>query len=111
MASAEITKLKVLLKESEYPQFSDEELNMFLIENDGDVYLTASELCYLKADGDKKITIGPITIENPGADFWTALAIRYKAKSVELKQSNSGFSDGLSSGRMRRADDIPCRRR
>lgn len=106
MASADITKLKVLLKESEYPQFSDEELSMFLTENNNDVYLTASELCYLKADGDKKITIGPITIENPGADFWTALAIRYKAKSAELKQASTGASRGLSRGRMRRADDI-----
>ena len=108
---SDLTKLKVLLKEDEYPQFSDNELNMFLEENDGDVYLTASELCYLKADGDKRIIIGPITIENPGADFWESLALRYKAKSTELKQSLNGSSGGLSRGRMRRADDIQCRRR
>ena len=43
-----LEKLKILLLESKYPFFSDEQLQMFLDDNEGDVYKTASELCYLK---------------------------------------------------------------
>ena len=84
-----INKLKILLLENKYPFFSDEELQLFLDENDNDVYTTASTLCYLKADGDKKVTVGPITIESAGAEFWINLAERYSKKSIELANKNN----------------------
>lgn len=89
-----LNKLKILLLESKYPFFSDEQLQMFLDDNEGDVYKTASELCYLKADGDSKVTVGPITIESAGADFWINLAEKYSKKSDELANKNSGSSLG-----------------
>lgn len=89
-----LEKLKILLLESKYPFFSDEQLQIFLDDNEDDVYKTASELCYLKADGDSKVTVGPITIESAGADFWINLAEKYSKKSDELASKNSGASLG-----------------
>lgn len=91
-----LDKLKILLLESKYPFFSDEELQLFLEENDNKVYKTASILCHLKADGDKKIVVGPITIEGPGADFWINLSEEYKNKSneIEIDNNNNNSSNG-----------------
>ena len=61
--------LKVLILESKYPLFSDEELNAFLELNENNIYKTASELCIMKADGEESITVGPITIKNASKDF------------------------------------------
>ena len=106
-----LEQLKILLNESTYPQFTDEQLTTFLTKNNGDVYLTASELCLLKANGDKKIKIGPITIEGADASYWMNLRMEYKAKSEEELKKKNLSSGGLSRGRMRRADDRICRRR
>ena len=73
----ELQKLKILLLESKYPFFTDEELTVFLEDNGNDVYKTASELCMLKADGDKSVTVGPIKIESAGSDFWINLSQKY----------------------------------
>ena len=70
------------------------------ITNDNDVYTTASTLCYLKADGDNKVTVGPITIESAGAEFWINLAERYSKKATELANKNNSTTS--SSGYINR---------
>ena len=95
-----INKLKIVLLENKYPFFSDKELQLFLDENDNDVYTTASTLCYLKADGDNKVTVGPITIESAGAEFWINLAERYSKKATELANKNNSTTS--SSGYINR---------
>lgn len=100
----ELKLLKVLLQESKYPRFSDDELSMFLTANKKNVYKTASELCILKADDDQEVTVGPIKIKGPGADYWTNLSDKYAvmAKSTgEGSPNSSGYKT-----RMERADDI-----
>lgn len=87
----DLTKLKILLFESKYPYFTDEELTLFLEENEGDVYKTASELCLLKADSDNKVTVGPITIEGAGADYWTRLSYQYSRKIKPDKPGGNGY--------------------
>ena len=82
-----LQKLKILLQEAEYPAFTDEELNAFLNDNEGNVYLTASELCLIKANKDSKITVGPITIESAGPDYWIKLSETY---SIKANKSNNG---------------------
>lgn len=99
-----IKKLKILLKEDTYPYFDDDALEIFLDENENDVYKTASELCLLKADSEKSIKVGPITIENPDPEFWKDLSIKYKAKSQEIA-AKEGKSTGVYSNRIRRLDD------
>lgn len=83
-------KLKILLFESKYPYFTDEELNLFLEENKGNIYKTASELCLIKADSDNKVTVGPITIEGAGADYWLRLSHQY-SKKAKLVNSDSTY--------------------
>lgn len=84
-------KLKLLLFESKYPYFTDEELSLFLEENEGDIYKTASELCLLKADSDSKVTVGPITIEGAGAEYWTRLSTQYASKIKSTNSETSGY--------------------
>lgn len=88
--------LKLLLQEKKYPYFSDEELTLLLESNNNDVYLTASKLCIMKADGDKKITVGPITIEGPGADYWLNLSKDYLSKSTSTSITTGGYKTSMS---------------
>ena len=90
----ELQKLKILLLESKYPLFTDEELTVFLEDNGKNVYKTASELCLLKADNDKSVTVGPIKIESAGSEFWLKLSEKYAEE-----QSNSGGSGSHTSNK------------
>lgn len=84
----DLNKLKILLFENKYPYFTDEELTLFLEENKGNVYKTASELCLLKADSDNKVTVGPITIEGAGAEYWTRLHYQYAEKANAVNDTS-----------------------
>ena len=74
-----LQKLKILLQEAEYPAFTDEELNAFLNDNEG------------KANKDSKITVGPITIESAGPDYWIKLSETY---SIKANKSNNDTTSG-----------------
>ena len=97
-----IEKLKILLLEDKYPYFDEDTLVEFLMENNNDVYKTASELCYLKADGDTSVKVGPIEIESPGSAFWVQLAVQYLEKSKKLNASGNSSSTTGYKTRMRR---------
>lgn len=92
--------LKLLLQEKKYPYFSNEELSLMLESNNNDVYATASKLSLMKADGDKKIKIGPIEIEGPGADYWINLSKEYISKAT-----SSSITSGYKTS-MRRSDEV-----
>lgn len=81
--------LSLLVQEAQYPQFSEDELEAMLKLNDNNVYLTASTICKMKANGDKKITVGPITIEGPGADYWLNLSEEYSVKGAKTNSSST----------------------
>ena len=98
----QIEKLKILLLEDKYPYFDEDTLVEFLMENNNDVYKTASELCYLKADGDTSVKVGPIEIESPGSAFWVQLAVQYLEKSKKLNESGNSSSTTGYKTRMRR---------
>lgn len=98
----QIEKLKILLLEDKYPYFDEDTLVEFLMENNNDVYKTASELCYLKADGDTSVKVGPIEIESPGSAFWVQLAVQYLEKSKKLNESGNSYSTTGYKTRMRR---------
>ncbi|WP_143314201.1 hypothetical protein [Clostridium sp. HBUAS56017] len=101
----DLNLLKILLQEKKYPYFSDEELTTLLAANNNNVYLTASSLCVMKADNDKEITVGPITIKGPGADYWTNLSTQYSAIASRTSSSNGSTTNGYKC-RMNRMDDI-----
>ena len=86
----ELQKLKILLLESKYPFFTDEELTVFLEDNGNDVYKTASELCMLKADGDKSVTVEAIKIEYGVSDFLISVSQKYFER---YQKENENISD------------------
>ena len=95
----DLDKLKLLIKENEYPVFKDEELESFLGDADNNVYLAASRLCLYKASQtrNKKVTVGPITVENSiDPDYWIKLSETYLTISKEV---DLNFSDDNDSGR------------
>jgi hypothetical protein len=99
----DLDKLKLLIFESKYPYFSDEELQNFLVIYNNDVYYTAAQLCLMKMDMEKSIKVGPITIENPDPSYWQSLADKYSSKS---EQESGGNSSGYYPTYMNRADEI-----
>jgi hypothetical protein len=96
----DLTLLKLLIQEKKYPYFTDVELLGFLSINTGNVKATASKLCLMKADMEKSIKVGPITIENPSPEYWTNLSNQYLS---ELPVENT--SNGYYNTSMKRADE------
>jgi hypothetical protein len=98
----DLTKLKLLIQEKKYPYFTDEELTNYL-EIYSDVNLTAAKLCLMKADMEKSIKVGPITIENPEPSFWINLSNQYMSEY----QTSTGISTGTGyyKSSMKRADE------
>ncbi len=84
-----LEKLKILILEEQYPRFTDEQLQSFLEDYEGNVYAVAADLCLLKANTEKKIKVGPVTIENADPSFWLTLNGKY---------SNAAASSGGSGG-------------
>ena len=93
-----ILKLKILILEEQYPRFTDEQLQSFLDDNKGNVYATAADLCLLKANTEKRIKVGPITIENADPEFWMVLQSKYTvaASSFNADPDSGGSVSGGS---------------
>ncbi|WP_040328441.1 hypothetical protein [Clostridium ihumii] len=70
--------LKINLNESQYPVFTDEELNNLLLVNDNNVLKASWRGCLMKANTDNKIKVGPIEVENADPDYWNNLASIYQ---------------------------------
>ncbi|WP_238884519.1 hypothetical protein [Clostridium sp. YIM B02551] len=100
----ELTLLKLLIQEKKYPYFTDEELIGFLALNNNSIKLTASKLCLMKADGEKSIKIGPITIENASPDYWTNLSNQYLSE-YNAENTSTSSSGGYYKSSMRRSDE------
>lgn len=95
--------LKINLNESQYPVFSDEELENLLAVNDNNVLKASWRGCLMKANTDSKIKVGPIEIENADPDYWNNLATMYQDEYLEeQKKLNQGL--GVFKTSMRRAD-------
>ena len=95
--------LKINLNESQYPVFSDEELENLLAVNDNNVLKASWRGCLMKANTDSKIKVGPIEIENADPDYWNNLAAMYHDEYLEEhKKSNQGL--GIFKTSMIRAD-------
>jgi hypothetical protein len=100
----DLTLLKLLIQEKKYPYFTDEELQGFLEINKGNVKETASKLCLMKADMEKSIKVGPITIENPSPEYWTNLSNQYLSE-YQKDNSDTSTSSGYYNTSMKRADE------
>ena len=93
-----LEKLKILILEEQYPRFTDEQLQSFLDDNKGNVYATAADLCLLKANTEKKIKVGPITIENADPEFWMILQSKYMTAALNVPEDPDNPGGGTISG-------------
>lgn len=99
MALTPLETLKINLNESQYPVFSDEELNNLLEVNENNVLKASWRGCLMKANTDKRIKVGPIEIENADPDYWNNLAFIYQAdylKSLNPTIATTGYKTSMS---------------
>ena len=93
-----LEKLKILILEEQYPRFTDEQLESFLEDYGNNVYAVAADLCLLKANTEKKIKVGPITIENADPSFWMALQSKYMTAALNVPEDPDNPGGGTISG-------------
>lgn len=77
--TSDLDILKFNLQEKEYPYFDDEDLQLLLDKNNGDVQLASYEGCMKKAVADDSISISGIKIDS-NREYWLTLAKQFKPK-------------------------------
>ncbi len=80
-----IEDLKIVLRENDIPFFTDQELNFYLKENDGDYRRTAYQCLCVKAE-NTTLSISGLTTADTSA-YFRRLASRYRP-------NNSGILKG-----------------
>ncbi|APC41062.1 hypothetical protein [Clostridium estertheticum] len=65
--------LKFNLQEREYPYFEDDELELLLESNDGDIKKASHQGCILKAAADDKLEVAGIKLSS-NREYWLTLA-------------------------------------
>ena len=103
---SDLDLLKFLIMEAKYPYFSDDQLESFLALNNGKVYRTAAQLCLMKKDSEKSITVGPITIQNADPEYWEDLADQYGEIADSPDDSDGSGTSGHFRTYMTRADEV-----
>lgn len=80
-----IDRLKIVLRENEYPLFEDEELQFYLNENNGDFNATAYQCLILKSESTSVVLSGFEASDT--SKYFRRLAQRYR-------KTNSGILGG-----------------
>lgn len=74
-----LQELKIILRESQSPFFTDEELTFYLERNNSDINKTAYECFLLKAEDDSISLPGGLQLAN-NREYWLRLAKQYKPR-------------------------------
>lgn len=82
---SDIERLKIVLRERDYPMFDDEELQFYLNENGGDFNATAYHLLILKSESTSVVLSGFEAADS--SKYFRRLAQRYR-------KTNSGILKG-----------------
>lgn len=91
-----VTPLEIVrfnLQEKQYPYFSDDELQMLLDNNDGDVSKASYQGCLMKAQADDGINLGPIKTAS-NRDYWLTLADSFKPRATIGYNTSMKRADG-----------------
>lgn len=75
--ASDLEILKFNLQEKEYPYFDDEDLQLLLDKNDGNVQAASYEGCLKKAAADDKLEISGIKLSS-NREYWLTLAKQFK---------------------------------
>lgn len=76
--ASDLDILKFNLQEKEYPYFDDEDLQLLLDKNNGDVQAASYEGCMKKAVADDGISLSGINLGS-NREYWLTLARTFKA--------------------------------
>lgn len=82
---SDIERLKIVLRESDYPMFEDEELQFYLNENNGDFNATAYQCLILKSENTSVVLSGFEASDS--SKYFRRIAQRYR-------KNNSGVLKG-----------------
>lgn len=85
MAAYTIDHLKTLIRERDIPFFTDEDLEFYLAENNGDVYAAAYQCLTIKAE-NTQLQLSGLTMADTSS-YFRRLAAQYRP-------SNSGILRG-----------------
>ena len=80
---SDLEKLKLILRESDSPFFTDEQLNFYLESNGNDIEKTAYQCFLLKAEDDSIALPGGLSLPN-NKDYWLRLAKKYKPNGSRI---------------------------
>jgi hypothetical protein len=75
--ASDLNILKFNLQEKEYPYFDDEDLQLLLDKNNGDVQAASYEGCMKKAVADDSLTLSDIKLTS-NREYWLSLAKQFK---------------------------------
>lgn len=78
-----LQELKLILRENEYPLFSDEELSYYLKRNNFDLNKTAYECLIIKSENDK-VGIPGVVQSSDNSKYWLRLAAMYKPNGSRI---------------------------
>ena len=95
--------LKINIQETNNETFTDDELLKLLEVCDGNVLKASWRACLNKANTEKKIQVGPITLENYDSTFWLTLANKFLDEYEASQQSSNG---GRYINHMNRLDEV-----
>lgn len=88
MANTEaLKKMKIVLREKDYPFFDDEELEFYLSENNNDVNAAIYQCLLLKAE-DNTIAIQGLNAADTSS-YFRRLAVQYKPSNSGILESGA----------------------
>lgn len=82
-----LKKMKIALREKDYPFFDDEELEFYLGENDNDVNAAIYQCLLLKAE-DSTIAIQGLNAADTSS-YFRRLAVQYKPNNSGILESGA----------------------
>ncbi|MBV4417303.1 hypothetical protein KM792_11420 [Clostridium tyrobutyricum] len=75
--TSDLDILKFNLQEKEYPYFDDEDLQLLLDKNNGDLQAASYEGCMKKAVADDSLTLSDIKLSS-NREYWLSLAKQFR---------------------------------
>lgn len=75
-----LSLLKSLIREEQAPYFTDEELNFYLSQNDGDLYQTAYQCLIVKSE-DTTLSISGLNLAD-SSKYFKRLAMMYRPNNT-----------------------------
>jgi len=85
--ASDLEILKFNLQEKEYPYFDNEDLQLLLDKNDGNVQAASYEGCLKKAAADDKLEISGIKLTS-NREYWLTLAKQFKSQGRCITSMN-----------------------